>query len=167
MVLAKQVTAEYCHINPVRAEISQGATEMPEQNQKNTNPATKPSNKMPLKILLFYCLSDLKKKPKKTTKWEKGVWSENVEESWNDEKQQSWSGENRGGFDHTHTNIHCGCTETFFPCLLLRRTSLKAGKGENTVNSILYLTTACVKGLGENWISRAPLRGKLVLILNL
>jgi len=33
MVLAREVTAEYCHINPVRSDASLGATEMPEQKR--------------------------------------------------------------------------------------------------------------------------------------
>lgn len=163
MVLAKQVTAEHCHINPVRGEMSRGATEMPEQNQKNTNPATKPSNKMPLQILLFYCLSDLKKPTKNQknpnkpmTKWEKEVLAEGGLFWKCGREQQSWSGQNGGWFDHTHTkifNVHAWRPP--FCVLLLRRISLKLG-GKNTVNSILCLATVCVKGLGENWMCEHP-----------
>lgn len=34
MVHVKEVTTEYCHMNPVRINLSSGATEMPEQKTK-------------------------------------------------------------------------------------------------------------------------------------
>lgn len=135
MVPAKQVTAEYCHINPVRGEISQGATEMPEQNQKNTNPATKPSNEMPLKILLFYCLFQTEKNQNlKNNKMGKRGFSSfggglaqkcgRELERW-EVAELIW----REQFDHTHTNIQFGCTESFFPCFASAENFIKNWEG--------------------------------------
>lgn len=60
MVLLKEVTAEYCHINPVRNDIYLGATEMPEQKNPQQKPTTKLSNKMHMPVLLFSALAEVK-----------------------------------------------------------------------------------------------------------